>query len=77
MNERKIGTMLKPKEGKSESPPKAVGSGRWADCCLLTAPVLPERIFARPGIPGSAWGTGPSSESHHTPRSLLVRKGCD
>lgn len=54
-----ISTTLRPKEGRSENSPKAVGSGRWSDCRLLTAAVLPELILARPGIPVSAGVPGP------------------
>lgn len=59
-----INAMLKPKKGKSENPPNVVGSGRWADSCLLTAAVVPELIFARLSIPVSAVGImGPTQ--HH------------
>lgn len=59
-----INTMLKPSRGKLENAPKVVGSGRWADCCLLTAAVVPELIFARLSIPVSAGGImGPRSAS--------------
>ena len=56
--------MLKPRKGKSENTPKVVGSGRWADSCLLTAAVVPELIFARLSIPMSAVGImGPTQAS--------------
>ena len=48
----KMSAMLKSRKGKSDTAhplPKVVGSGRWADCCLLSAAVVPELIFARLG----------------------------
>lgn len=64
-------TRLKPRKGKenqnSTPAPEVVGSGRWAACCPLAAAaaaVVPELIFARLSIPGSAVGImGPTQ--HH------------
>lgn len=48
VEERKIRNCCpRPPPALSHRPPKVVGSGRWADSCLLTAAVVPELIFAR------------------------------
>ena len=61
-------TMLKPKENTLKV---VIGSGRWTDCCLLTAAVVPELIFARLSIPGCAGGkTGPAQHHVSSPSQL-------
>lgn len=69
-----INAVLKPRKRKSENTPKMVGSGRWADCCLLTAAVVPKLIFAKLSIPVSAIGImGPTQ--HHVSSTSRPRDG--